>query len=569
MSSLLNRTCVLLLVLAGCITVFSSHSTVVPVTAETGMVVTSHHLASKVGVDTLKDGGNVMDAAVATAFALAVTLPSAGNLGGGGFLVYHGADGEVTSFDFREKAPMAATERMFLDESGKIRDNCNHEGLLSVGVPGTVAGLWLAHQRLGRAPWKSLVQPAIELAEDGFPVSQKLHNDIVKHATEFREYPTSAQVFLKPDLEPYEAGDIWKQPHLAATLKTIQTQGRDGFYRGRVAMLLASMMEREGGLITMQDLVAYEAVERPPVQGTYRGYDIYAMGPPSSGGVALIEMLNILEGFRLSETDHNSPDYLHILAETMRRAFRDRARFLGDPDFNPEMPIGRLLSKERAAELRSTIDLSRASKSDLAVFERISSGTHTTHFSIADSTGNVVSLTYTIEQSYGSKIVAEGAGYLLNNEMGDFNPFPGQTDNTGLIGTEPNLAAPGKRMLSSMTPTILAKDGKPILAIGSPGGRTIINTVLQIVLNIVDRGMNVAEAIEAGRIHHQWLPDEIAVEERLATDELKSALDKMGHRVKNKGSSQGEAMGLFLNHSEGALEGWADSRSADGAAVGY
>ncbi len=512
-----------------------------------------------------------MDAAVATAFALAVTLPSAGNIGGGGFLVYHGGDGEVTSFNFREKAPLAATETMFLDAAGEIAGNANHDGPLSVGVPGTVAGLWLAHQRLGSKPWAELLQPAVDLAENGFPSTWAMQGFLTYlQGQEEPMYDAAKKAFLKNG-EPYEPGELWKQPDLAATLRRIQQQGKDGFYKGETARLLARFMEKYGGLITEADLAAYEAVEQPPIHGAYRGYDVYAMAPPSSGGVVLTEMLNILEGYDLAKIGHNSALYLHLLTEAMRRAYADRARHLGDPDFNPAMPVERLTSKAYADELRPTIDLFKASESDSALFNRAYlayESEETTHFSVVDADGNAVSLTYTLEYGYGSRLVVEGAGFLLNNEMGDFNPVPGRTTTTGLIGTDPNLVAPEKRMLSSMTPTIVAKDGRPVLVVGSPGGRTIINTVLQVVLNVIDHGMNIAQAIEAPRIHHQWLPDVTYFEQWGFSPDTRRLYEMMGHSVRQRGE-QGAAMGIYLDGEQKLLFGAADSRSFDGKAAGY
>ncbi|GIV57527.1 MAG: gamma-glutamyltransferase [Bacteroidetes bacterium] len=545
----------------------------IPVPARQGMVVSSHYLASEVGADVLRRGGNAVDAAVATAFALAVVHPSAGNIGGGGFLVYHGADGTVTSFNFREKAPLAATETMFLDERGEIRDNANHEGPLSVGVPGTVAGLWLAHQRLGSLPWADLVEPAVRLAADGYPVPWDLV-DFMEHLTTLAgdpRYEATRRAFLKGGTEPYEPGEILRQPDLARTLARIRDQGRDGFYRGETARLLADFMRRHGGLITEEDLARYEAVEQPPIHGTYRGYDVYAMAPPSSGGVALTEMLNILEGFDLKAIGHNSALYLHLLTEAMRRAYADRARYLGDPDFNPDMPVERLTSKDYARELRHTIDLFKASESDSARFNDAYlayESEETTHFSVVDAAGNAVSLTYTLEYSYGSRMVVDGAGFLLNNEMGDFNPIPGRTTTTGLIGTPPNRVAPGKRMLSSMTPTIVAKDGRPLLVIGSPGGRTIINTVLQVVLNVIDHGMNVGEAVEAPRIHHQWLPDVTSFERWGFSPDTQRLYEMMGHRLRFR-THQGRAHGIYIDPETGLRYGAADTRAPNGRAVGF
>ncbi len=544
----------------------------IPVPARDGMTVSSHYLGSQAGDMILQKGGNAVDAAVATAFALAVTLPSAGNIGGGGFLVYHGADGTVTSFNFREKAPLAATATMFLDPDGKIRDNSNHEGPLSVGVPGTVAGLYLAHQRLGKLPWADLLEPAIDLAENGFPSTWAMQG-FLRMISRSNDplYAATRQAFLKNGRIPYAPGETWKQPDLAESLKRIRDHGHDGFYKGETARLLADFMRKHGGMITEEDLAAYQADEQQPIHGTYRGYDIYAMSPPSSGGVAMVEMLNILEGFDLKEMGHNSAMYLHVLTEAMRRAYADRAEHLGDPRFNPDMPIDLLTSKAYAADLRATIDLFKASESDSAAFSSAYmtyESEETTHFSVVDAQGNAVSLTYTLEYGYGSRIVADGTGFLLNNEMGDFNPIPGYTDTRGYIGTLPNLVAPQKRMLSSMTPAIVAKDGKPILVVGSPGGRTIINTVMQVILNVIDHGMNVAEAIEAPRIHHQWLPNVTSFEALGISPDTKRLYEMMGHRVRFRGT-QGRAMGIFLNHTANLIYGAADSRSYDGRAVGH
>lgn len=546
-----------------------------PAKAKNGMVVTSHYLASEIGNDVLENGGNAVDAAVATAFALAVTLPSAGNIGGGGFLVYHGADGKVTTFNFREKAPLASTETMYLGENGEIRANSNHEGILSVGVPGTVAGLWMAHQKLGSRPWAELVQPAVDLAEKGFPSTWAMQSFLKNLAAEANKYPSTAKAFLKSGNTVYEPGEIWRQPDLAKTLKRIQKDGRDGFYKGETARLFADFMRAQGGLITEEDLARYEAQEREPVHGTYRGYDVYGMAPPSSGGMAVVQMLNVLEGFDLAEIGHNSALYLHLLTEAMRRAFADRAEHLGDPDFNPDMPLERLVSKQHARALRETIDLFKASDSDSELFNRAyksravaHESDETTHFSIMDANGNAVSLTYTLEQSYGSRIVVEGAGFLLNNEMGDFNAIPGRTDENGRIGTPPNLIAPEKRMLSSMSPTIVAQDGRPILVIGSPGGRTIINTTLQVILNVLDHGMDIGQAVDAGRIHHQWFPDATFIEDWEFSPDTRRLFQMMGHEIRFRGS-QGRAHGIFFDAGQGMILGAADARSYDGRAVGH
>lgn len=546
----------------------------IPTYGKSGMVVSASVIASEVGRDILKKGGNAIDAAVATAFALAVTWPTAGNIGGGGFLVYSDKGGNATTVDFREKAPLAATENMYLDEKGMPIKNINHEGLLSVGVPGTVAGLYLAHSRYGKLPWSALVDPAVQLASKGFPFTYTLHQNSKSLKPIFEKYPSTKKVMYKNGTDFYEPGEIWKQPDLAATLKKIKKHGRDGFYKGEVAEKLAAFMKENGGLITTEDLAQYEAIERKPLTGSYKGYTIQTMPPPSSGGVALLEILSILEGYDLNAMGYKSADYVHIVTEAMRRAFADRASFLGDPDFNPEMPLDKLLSKEHAEKLRKTISMEKASPSDSSRFGQLyESGTNTTHLSVVDKEGNAVSLTYTLEQGYGSKVVAEGLGFFLNDEMGDFNPEPGVTNSTGQIGTKPNLIAPGKRMLSSMTPTILLKDGKPVLVVGSPGGRTIINSVLQVILNHVDHQMNIAQAVEMPRFHHQWLPDQIMFEHFSLAPEVQLKLKEKGHRLVELPigavTFPGHAMSISIDHQNGYRMGAADSRGADGGAAGY
>ena len=540
----------------------------VAVRGNNGIVASSSAIASEVGIQVMRDGGNAIDAAIATAFAMAVTWPTAGNIGGGGFLVYHGADGTATAFDFREKAPLAATKTMYLDADGNVRDNSNHEGILAVGVPGTVAGLALAHERFGSREWADLVAPAERLARNGIPISWKLHDDFKGRMERFERYPSSKKVFAKADGSFYEPGDTWRQPHLADTLQRIQRDGRDGFYRGETARLIADFMTANDGIITLEDLEQYEAVEREPIRGNYRGYEIVSMPPPSSGGVILVEMLNILEGYDLIEIGHNSALYLHLLTESMRRAYADRANYLGDPDFNENMPLERLTSKEHAANLRGTISLSHKSESDPALFAQAYESDQTTHFSVVDGDGNMVSLTYTLEWGYGSHIVVEGAGFLLNNEMGDFNAQPGVTDVNGRIGTEPNQIRPQQRMLSSMTPTVVAKDGVPLFATGTPGGKTIINTTLQTILNVIDHGMTIAESIEAPRIHHQWLPDVTRMESLGISPDTRRLYEEFGHAVRET-RRIGSAMGVYRDPETGVLSGAADSRAADGGVAAY
>lgn len=533
-----------------------------------GMVVSSHRLASEAGVKILKEGGNAIDAAIATGLALAVVHPAAGNIGGGGFMIVYTKDGKVTTFDFREKAPRAAHERMYVDSAGNYVRNLNHEGYLAIGVPGTVAGFELAWKRFGTQPWDDLVEPALDLADDGFPLSWSMADDFKYFKEDFKKYPSSGKVFFKEDTVLYGPGEIWEQPDLYETLERIQDYGRDGFYKGETAQRIAADMKKHGGLITEEDLASYEAKERNPLHGTYRGYDIYSMPPPSSGGTALIEMLNILEGYDLAPYGHNSAMYLHLLSESMRRAFADRARYLGDPDFVPDMPLEKLLSKEYAAALRNSISMEKKSDSDTLSFNDAYESPETTHYSVIDAEGNAVVVTYTIEYWYGTRIVADGLGFLYNNEMGDFNPVPDRTDTTGMIGTPPNRVAPEKRMLSSMTPTIVAKDGKPFFLIGSPGGRTIINTVLQCILNVIDFKMDVSEAVTASRIHHQWFPDVMRIEKYGTTLDSERILEAMGHRIR-MGGEQGRAMGILVDTLNGLRYGAADPRDEDGGAVGY
>lgn len=536
----------------------------VTVRARQGLVVSQNHLASEIGARVLREGGNAMDAAVATAFALAVTHPTAGNIGGGGFLVFRPAAGDPVAYDFREMAPAAATPEMWL-ENGEYSFERHHLSHRAVGVPGTVAGLRLAWEQRGSLPWERLVRPAVELARNGFPVSHGLAASLARVLDRMQKYPASVAQFSK-DGVPYEPGEILRQTDLADSLERILENGAAGFYAGRTADLLVAEMEAGDGLITHEDLAAYAAKVREPIRGEYRGYEIISMPPPSSGGVALVEMLNILEGYELGDAGFGSAKNLHVMAEAMRRAFADRALHLGDPDFNPEIPIERLTSKRYATELRATIVEKEASVSSPASFEWPTEGEQTTHFSVVDRERNAVSLTYTLEFGYGSGIVVPGAGFLLNNEMGDFNAAPGLTDERGLIGTDPNLAEGHKRMLSSMTPTIVAKDGELFMVTGTPGGRTIINTVLQTILNVVDHGMNAQEAVDAGRIHHQWLPDRINYERQQFSPDTISLLQGYGHSV-NEIAGQGAAEVIVHLVDEGVLEAGVDQRAPDGGAA--
>jgi gamma-glutamyltranspeptidase/glutathione hydrolase len=536
-----------------------------PVRAKLGMVVSQEERASSIGAAVLRDGGTAVDAAVATAFALAVTHPTAGNIGGGGFLVFRPERGNPSAYDFREVAPARASPTMFLKD-GKYDADLHHNSYVSVGVPGTVAGLHLAWQQHGKLPFRRLVSPAIELARDGFVVTDGLARSLRGQIDRFKQYPASLAQFTKNGT-PYETGDVLKQPDLARTLERIASRGPAGFYEGETALLIEKEMAAHGGLITREDLRKYTAVVRTPLRGRYRGYDVIAMPPPTSGGAALIEMLNVLEGFDLSKTGPQSAATVHLVAESMRRAFADRARYLGDPAFNPMMPTDRLVSKDYATEIRRSISAERASRSSPATFEWPRESSETTHISVVDANRNAVSMTYTLEDGYGSRIVVSGAGFLLNNEMGDFNAGPGLTNADGLIGTEPNLAAPGKRMLSSMTPAILERDGRLFMVTGSPGGRTIINTVLLTILNVVDFGMNAQEAVDAPRFHHQWLPDRIVMERNGLSQDSLSLLERRGHTITTT-DRQGVAEVIVYNERDNVLEAGVDRRAPDGAACG-
>lgn len=538
------------------------------VQARHGIVVSANSLASQAGVEILQAGGNAIDAAVATGLALAVVHPGAGNLGGGGFMLVRTASGETIALDFREVAPRAAHARMFLDAQGSYLKDSNHEGYRAIGVPGTVAGFDLALRRAGSRSWRVVTGPAIRLADRGFPLPWSLARDFLSFTNDWARYPASARVFLRPDGSPYEPGDLWRQPDLARTLRRLARHGRDEFYRGDTARMIAADMRRHGGLITLDDLAGYQARERAPTRGTFRDFEVWSMPPPSSGGIALITMLNVLEGFDLAAAGHGSAQYCHLLAETMRRAFADRARHLGDPDSNPDLPADRLTSKEHAARLRRSIDPDRASVSDPRRIDEAFESPETTHYSVIDAAGNAVVVTYTLEYNYGSRIVADGAGFLYNNEMGDFNPQPGRTDASGLIGTPPNTVAPGKRMLSSMTPTIVTRDGRPYLLLGSPGGRSIINTVLQVTLNVLAFDLPLARAVATGRIHHQWLPDEIVAEPGALSPDTEALLRRRGHAVRT-GGLQGSVMAIRVDPGTSLREGVADPREPEGRAVGY
>jgi gamma-glutamyltranspeptidase/glutathione hydrolase len=539
------------------------------VSSKTGMVITTSAPASDVGAAILKRGGNAVDAAVATAFALAVTHPAAGNIGGGGFMVIRPAKGEPITIDYRERAPLKSTRTMYLDSTGKIARQLTATGYLAPGVPGTVRGLAMAHDKFGKLPWKELVSPAAELAEKGFVLSDALAKELNREVSRnMAPYPASVAAYGKPGGGEWKAGDRLVLRDLGRTLHAIATSGPNAFYTGWIADSIAASMSANGGLISKRDLAEYRAKARAPIHGTYHGYELITMPPPSSGGVAMVEMLNILEHFDLPKLGALSPSAIHYEIEAMRRAYLDRARYLGDPDFVKNMPLEKLTSKAYAKTLAQGIDPNRASSSvelgkDIVTPVASTEHDETTHFSIVDKDGNAVSNTFTLEGGYGSHVVVRGAGFILNNEMGDFNKKPGETNLTGDIGTPANLIEPGKRMLSSMTPTIITKDGKLFMVTGSPGGRTIINTVTEIVLNGLDFGMDPRHAVDAPRFHHQWLPDEVAFEPNALPDSTTKRLQAMGYTVK-AGPRQGDGHTIIVR--DGVAYGANDHRSADSKA---
>jgi len=540
------------------------------VPSTTGLVVSSSSIASDVGAGILHKGGNAVDAAVATAFAMAVTYPFAGNIGGGGFMIVRPVSGKAVAFDYREKAPLKSKPDMYLDAQGKIDRKLTSEGYLAPGVPGTVRGLELAHKRFGKLPWKEVVSPAVQLAEEGFAMSKSLANDLNRQLSGVMgKYPSSVEAYGKPGGGTWAPGDRIVQKDLAKSLRAIADEGARVFYRGWIAGCIAEDMKANGGLITKEDLAAYKAVVRTPVTGRFRGYEIISMPPPSSGGVGLIEMLNILENFDLKKSGRFSPETLHLMIEAMRRAYLDRARYLGDTGF-VKVPVARLTSKEYAKTLAATIDRTKATSSvelgkDIVATIPGTESDETTHFSVIDKDGMAAANTFTLEGGYGSKVVVKGAGFLLNNEMGDFNKKPGETNTTGDIGTAANLIAPGKRMLSSMTPTIVTRNGKVVLIAGSPGGRTIINTVLSIVLGVTEFGMNGREAVDSPRMHNQWLPDETVFEAWAITQDVLATLKTMGHNVRMQGS-QGGGNSIFIDSGSGVAYGINDRRGSDSKA---
>lgn len=541
------------------------------------MVASVHEAATRIGVDMMRQGGNAIDAAVATGFALAVVHPQAGNLGGGGFLLVRFADGKNIVLDFREKAPASAKADMYLDTDGNVLSDLSLYGYKAVAVPGSVAGLVHAQKKWGKLSLAKVMQPAMELARDGFALSYEDARDL--HDSHLGDYPESKRIFQR-DGNFYQQGEVLKQPDLARTLERI-AKNPDDFYKGALARELAAAIQKGGGLVTEQDLAAYNVVERQPVRGTYRGYEILSAPPPSSGGIALIETLNILEGYDLTRLGSRSAEAMHLTLEAFRRAFMDRAEFLGDPDFSP-IPVAQLIDKRYAAKWRESLNPAKASPSNalhrptfadldthatLHRTQAIREPEHTTHYSVVDAEGNAVAVTYTLNDSLGSRVTATGLGFLLNDQMDDFAAKQGVPNGYGLIQGPANSIGPNKRPLSAMTPTIVTKDGKLFLVLGSPGGPTIITTVANVLMGVVDYGLNIQEAVNAPRFHHQWLPDAADVERVGFSPDTISLLEKRGHKlaVKNYfGDAECIAIDLKTNERLGA----SDARN-NGKAMGY
>jgi gamma-glutamyltranspeptidase / glutathione hydrolase len=542
-------------------------STIHSIVAEHGLVVAQEKVAARIGADVLKRGGNAIDAAVATGFAMAVTYPRAGNIGGGGFMVIHLKDhSEDIAIDYREAAPAASTRDMFLGTDGKPDNAKSRDSALGIGVPGTVAGLALALEKYGSGKFAlaELLKPAIELARDGFDLADDMADTLPDWHRRLAKWPASAKIFSRPDGTSLQAGDRLVQTDLAATLSAIASQGPRGFYEGAVAEKLAKAIRDAGGIMTSDDLKSYAAVVRAPMRGSYRGYDIISMPQPSSGGVVLLETLNILEGFPLRDMGQGSAASLHVMIEALKRGYADRARYLGDPAF-VNAPIATLTAKDYAAKQRASIDLDRATPwTDALSATPPHEGSNTTHFSVVDGFGNAVSNTYTLNFSYGVGLVADGTGVLLNNELDDFTAAPGASNAFGLVGFEANLPGAGKRPLSSMSPTIVLKDGKPVLVTGSPGGSRIISTVLQVIVNVLDYNMDVAAAVAAPRLHHQWLPDEVKVE-RGFNDDVLTELKARGHRIVE---SPGYSSANSILVTPDGLHGAPDPRTRGAEAAG-
>ncbi|MEP3045573.1 MAG: gamma-glutamyltransferase [Roseibium sp.] len=549
--------------------IYSAKDRFHPVTAEHGMVASQEAVATKVGVDILQKGGNAVDAAIATGFALAVTLPRAGNLGGGGFMMIHMAErGEADALDYREIAPVAATRDMFLGDDGEPDNQKSRFSGLAIGVPGTVAGFASAYFKYGSGniQWEDLIAPAIGLAENGIEVTQDLAASLEARSERLGKDQATADIFYKAGLTPYQPGEVLKQGDLAKTLRLIADQGPAGFYEGEVAKSIAAKVQAAGGGMTVEDLASYKPVWRAPVTGNYRSYEIASMPPPSSGGVHIVQILNMLEAYPLGEYGFNSADTIHVMAEAKRRAYADRSKYLGDPDYS-DVPVKGLTHPDYAKELAQSISMSTATPStDVAPGNPIPyESNETTHFSVVDKDGNAVSNTYTLNFSYGVGLTADGTGVLLNNELDDFSAKPGSPNAYGLIGGVANAVEGGKRPLSSMSPTLVFKDGDLSMVTGSPGGSRIITTTLQIILNVIDHKMNIAEATAAPRVHHQWFPDEIRIEEGLSPDTIK-ILESRGHEITVK-NAMGSTQSIMK--VDGVLAGASDPRRQGALTAGY
>ncbi|GMB02161.1 gamma-glutamyltransferase [Pelosinus sp. IPA-1] len=532
-----------------------------PDKSSVGMVMSTQKIANDIGMQVLKDGGNAIDAAVAVGYALAVVHPVAGNIGGGGFAVIHTVAGDNVTLDFREVAPGKATRDMYLDKDGNVIPNASVEGYLAAGVPGTVAGLSAMLNRYGSKSLATLIQPAINYAENGFNVTARQAETFNEYAPRLTKFASSKQYFLKSDGSNYKEGEVLIQKDLAKTLRLIAQKGPDAFYKGEIAELIAKDMAANRGIITKEDLAKYKPIWREPVKGTYRGYDIISMSPPSSGGTHIVQILNVLEGFDLKSMGYGSSQAVHVLAEAMRYAYADRSEFMGDPDFT-KIPLKGLTSKDYAAEIRSKIDMNKATPSaDVKPGQpAMHEGTNTTHYSIVDKWGNAVSITYTINDYYGSGAAVKGAGFLLNNEMDDFSIKPGVANIYGLVGGDANAIEPYKRPLSSMSPTIILKDGKLFMVVGSPGGSRIITTVQQVISNVIDYDMNIREAVDAPRVHMQWQPDELRIEKNGLVKDVVDNLTVMGYKVVTRGN-MGDVNAILIDPSSGIMYGSGDPRN--------
>ena len=550
-----------------------------PVEAEHGMVVTAEKLASQVGADVLKKGGNAFDAAVAVGYALAVVWPEAGNIGGGGFMTLRTKDGQTNFVDFRERAPKAASANMYLDAQGNVVKGASTDGYLAVGVPGTVAGLELVREKYGTMSRADLLEPAIRLARDGFALSQGDAASFKAEVEKLRKDPAAAAIYLAPGGQARKIGDTLKQPDLAASLSAIAQQGPDAFYKGAIADAIVKSSQGKGGILTKADFEGYKVREFKPVSCTYRGYEIVSAPPPSSGGVVVCEILNVLEGYPLAKFGPGSAETVHVMAEAMRAAYADRNASLGDPDFIKN-PVDHLTDKKYAAEIRAGIKADKAGVSTIPASLKAPEPKHTTHFSIIDDAGDMVAVTYTLNDNFGTGVVAPGTGILLNNEMDDFTSKPGVPNLYGLVQGEANAIAPGKTPLSSMSPTVVTKDGKPFMVIGSPAGSRIPTIVLEAIVNVIDFGMTIQEAIDTPRIHHQWLPDEILTEPYALSPDTLKILGKMGYKLHNDADWPvwGYGAGILVGGKDLAeiqkgggarYNGAMDSRAAAGASVGY